>query len=56
MDNRILAENIVNSIAENQPTIRTLWGHINMYEEIVDLVKDEIDRQRQLDDLEKDRD
>lgn len=56
MDNRILAENIVNSIAENQPTIRTLWGHINMYEEIVDLVKDEIDRQRQLDDLENERD
>jgi transcription elongation factor Elf1 len=55
MDNRILAEDIVNSIALSQPTIRTLWGHVDMYEEIVDLVKEVIDRQKQLDNLEEGR-
>lgn len=52
METRILAENIIDAIVQRYPATGNLLENKNSYENIVDLIKDLLDRDLQLKDLE----
>tara|TARA_R110001583_G_scaffold134966_1_gene286688 strand:- start:517 stop:675 length:159 start_codon:yes stop_codon:yes gene_type:complete len=52
METRILAENIIDNIVQRSPAIGKLLEEKNSYENIVDLIKDLLDEDLQLKDLE----
>jgi hypothetical protein len=52
METRILAENIIDTIVQRHPAIGKLLEDKNSYENIVDLIKDLLDQDLQLKDLE----
>jgi len=51
METRILAENIIDTIAQRYPATRRLLENKDSYENIVDLIKDLLDQDLQLKDL-----
>jgi|5B_taG_2_1085324.scaffolds.fasta_scaffold142369_2 hypothetical protein len=51
MENRLLAENILYAIAKTHPTIGTLLEHEDSYNNTVDLIKDLLDHDSQLEEL-----